>query len=456
MSTCLTRECKTTTRTRQEVWKEEEEEEEEHTHTSQEEQEEEEEEEEEHTHTSQEEQEAKNNIIMLTLKVPSDRTFFVFVVVVLVLVNLVLLLIPASDDNTHNADIEADPNVPIILVAEDPDNNNNNNNNNHNNYNNNNNQQQLRNDEDPNRQPQQQHQLQHQQQQQPPPPPRQLHLQGALDALVQILPGSQATKFLVLSAEHGGGGMVSEAAFNLLLHRQAFFLYEPLQSLAGKDRRHLDSLRDDEGLNLLHRIYNCTLTQHYDLLYEPYLWKANSILETYTNFCHTNNMDMRECVVKACSSRPLRAAFTTHLPPRLLPRLLQQYPTTLKGGEVCVFMAELLYQANQLHSRYPDTVLVLHYEHLVLMPHKLLPRLYTFLGFQATREQISSVIMALRLNHPEELRLQLLKVWQIGFTLQEVRAVDRGCAKYYDFLGYLSVPRKLTDRNNLFYEWVDN
>lgn len=36
------------------------------------------------------------------MKVPSDRTFFVFVVVVLVLVNLLLLLYPPSD-NAHNA-----------------------------------------------------------------------------------------------------------------------------------------------------------------------------------------------------------------------------------------------------------------------------------------------------------------------------------------------------------------
>lgn len=47
------------------------------------------------------------------------------------------------------------------------------------------------------------------------------------------------------------------------------------------------------------------------------------------------------------------------------------------------------------------------------------------------------------------------QMWQLGFTLQESRAVDRGCSRYYNILGYLPVPRKLTYRNNLFVEWEE-
>ncbi|KAK8381956.1 hypothetical protein O3P69_015162 [Scylla paramamosain] len=289
---------------------------------------------------------------------------------------------------------------------------------------------------------------------------------------------SLARLFLVYALPHGGGGLVSEAIFNV--HpKDVFFLYEPLHNLPPITSQ--THMRPVEWLQLM---LNCSLgvAGH---LHLPHLWKSSSFRFTHTSHCHPHQVDMAKCVTIACKRTKFRAVFTTQLTMAEITELLTAYQHLLKvvmvvrdprallathfrshprpllwhlqmqAERICITMAAKISSARSLQHRFPGAVLVLHHEHLVSYPVDVLDAVNQFLGFGVSHHQLAATLAILGLDAPEQERLQLINMWQLDFTLQEVRQVDKSCSKYYRGLEYLPVPYTITTRNNFFVPWLD-
>ncbi|XP_042208542.1 uncharacterized protein LOC121856851 isoform X2 [Homarus americanus] len=304
---------------------------------------------------------------------------------------------------------------------------------------------------------------------------------------VHLKPGALANRFLVHSYDHGGGGVVSEA-LNLLLD-EIFFLYQPLYKLGsqGLTRVHLlKKEKTEEGIEWLRGVFNCSFNQRSDLLHEPFLFKSHSVRNTYNNYCHNHQVGLLDCVQLACQQRPLQAMYIVHLSMFHILQLLNMYSSKLKmvvvlrdpravlgarrraatqinlnnpadfktqASLLCGAMVDDLGVAYQLRQQYPQSVMVLRYEHLLLKPHHVLSYLYDFLGLQVTHHHLNSVIKTLRLDLSEQTLLQITKIWQLDLNLQESRAVDIGCFRHYHKLGYQPVPTSINTRNNYVITW---
>ncbi|KAG7153967.1 putative Sulfotransferase domain-containing protein 2 [Homarus americanus] len=261
---------------------------------------------------------------------------------------------------------------------------------------------------------------------------------------VHLKPGALANRFLVHSYDHGGGGVVSEA-LNLLLD-EIFFLYQPLYKLGsqGLTRVHLlKKEKTEEGIEWLRGVFNCSFNQRSDLLHEPFLFKSHSVRNTYNNYCHNHQVGLLDCVQLACQQRPLQAMYIVHLSMFHILQLLNMYSSKLKmvvvlrdpravlgarrraatqinlnnpadfktqASLLCGAMVDDLGVAYQLRQQYPQSVMVLRYEHLLLKPHHVLSYLYDFLGLQVTHHHLNSVIKTLRLDLSEQTLLQITKV----------------------------------------------
>ncbi|KAK8381962.1 hypothetical protein O3P69_015162 [Scylla paramamosain] len=333
--------------------------------------------------------------------------------VVIVAVPCTLLLLLGTRED--NASLLRDPNAPVILVADDAD--------------------------DGTRQQQRQNFI------------GQGHV-GRNYSLwtthqgLQQTGSSLARLFLVYALPHGGGGLVSEAIFNV--HpKDVFFLYEPLHNLPPITSQ--THMRPVEWLQLM---LNCSLgvAGH---LHLPHLWKSSSFRFTHTSHCHPHQVDMAKCVTIACKRTKFRAVFTTQLTMAEITELLTAYQHLLKAERICITMAAKISSARSLQHRFPGAVLVLHHEHLVSYPVDVLDAVNQFLGFGVSHHQLAATLAILGLDAPEQERLQLINMWQLDFTLQEVRQVDKSCSKYYRGLEYLPVPYTITTRNNFFVPWLD-
>nr|XP_045623110.1 uncharacterized protein LOC123773408 [Procambarus clarkii]XP_045623111.1 uncharacterized protein LOC123773408 [Procambarus clarkii] len=387
------------------------------------------------------------------------RLVCVVVLVAVVSIN-VLVFLSSADINPMTQDILLDPNAPVILVADDGEDR----------------PEALPQAAPPGARPG------------APPRARPRTPRPALVNSVLLKPGAATDKFLVHSYDHGGGGVASQA-LNLLLD-DIFFLYQPLYKLAEQEPipavHRLTRDKAEQGVKWLHQIFNCSVERHRDLLHEPFLWKSQSVRNTYIKECQHRQVELGECVERACHSRTLHAVYTLRLGMTHILQLLKRYTQHLKvvlvlrdpravlsarrraaqrinintpidfkaqASVLCATMAADLDVVNHMHKLYPDSVMVLHYEHLVRHSRQVLAYLYDFLGLQVTSDRLERIIKILRLDRSEELLLQLSKMWQLDLTLQESRAVDEGCTIHYDQLGYLPVPDTINTKNNNIITW---
>ncbi|XP_042867269.1 uncharacterized protein LOC122250059 isoform X2 [Penaeus japonicus] len=299
---------------------------------------------------------------------------------------------------------------------------------------------------------------------------------------------SRTNKFLVHSYLRGGGGVLAEA---LNLHvDDLFFLYQPLYKFQEEGPEYgtevLNTKKAMKAIEWLDRAYNCTFEGHEDLVHAPYLWKSHSIRNTYRKKCQEKKVMITHCLEQACSERQLRAVFTVRLGIDHIAELIKMYgeefrvvvvirdprailsarrreslgpllDTSLafkqQAALLCSSMAADITLAGELMERYPGSVMIIRYEHLLTAPLRVLTYLYNFLGLEATSTHLNKVIRILKLDRSQEVLLQVLKGWQVELTLRESRAVDYGCSHHYDKLGYFPVPKSVTNKDNYFVSW---
>ncbi|XP_047493655.1 uncharacterized protein LOC125042205 [Penaeus chinensis] len=305
----------------------------------------------------------------------------------------------------------------------------------------------------------------------------------------QLRARSRTRKFLIHSYLRGGGGVLAEA---LNLHvDDMFFLYQPLYKMQEEGPEYgtevLSTKKALQALKWLKHAYNCTFEGHEDLIHAPYLWKSHSIRNTFRKNCQEKKVWITQCLQQACSDRQLRAVFTIRLGVDHISELIKLYgeefkvvvvvrdprailsarrrenlgpildtPLTFRqqAALLCSSMAADITLAGELTERYPGSVMILHYEHLLTDPLEVLTHLYDFLGLDATSSHLNKVIRILKLDRPQEMLLQVLKGWQVELTLRESRAVDYGCSHNYDKLGYFPVPKAITNKDNYFVSWA--
>lgn len=299
---------------------------------------------------------------------------------------------------------------------------------------------------------------------------------------------SHTNKFLIHSYLRGGGGVLAEA---LNLHADdLFFLYQPLYKLQEEGPEYgtevLSTKKAPQALKWLNHAYNCTFEGHEDMIHAPYLWKSHSIRNTFRKKCQAKKMWITQCLQEACSDRQLRAIFTIRLGIDHISELIKLYgeefkvvvvirdprailsarrrenlgptlntPLTFRqqAALLCSSMAADITLANELTDRYPGSVMILHYEHLLTEPLEVLTHLYDFLGLNATSSHLNKVIRILKLDRQQEVLIQVLKAWQVELTLRESRSVDYGCSHTYEKLGYFPVPKAITNKDNYFVSW---
>ncbi|XP_045137251.1 uncharacterized protein LOC123519799 [Portunus trituberculatus] len=249
---------------------------------------------------------------------------------------------------------------------------------------------------------------------------------------------SLARLFLVYALPHGGGGLVSEAIFNV--HpKEVFFLYQPLHNLPP-----IISQTNKRPVEWLQLLLNCSLDVAGHLLHLPHLWKSRSFRFIHATHCHPHQLDMAKCVEIACQRSKFRAVFTSQLTMVEITELLTVYHHLLKvvvvvrdprallatrfrsrprpsaqhlqlqAERICITMAAKISSAHSLQYRFPGTVLVLHHEHLVSHPVSVMEAVNQFLGLRVSHHHLAATLAFLGLDAPEQERLQLVNAFAVS------------------------------------------